>query len=471
MQQIVGNSPLLDKFFDEQTMSVHFKANRPVLYKKWRPGAWEPTQWDVVTKQALQNLIDGILLEIENRDDGFLEIDRSLSKVVQMWPYRIVMVYPPLSDALEMTVVKPTTRLVISDYDLDPAVIDLLQNKAKGILVSGAPGSGKTTFAQAMVDLYVDKHLTVKTIESPRDLNVSDDVVQYSFTYGSHEEIRDILLLSRPDYTVYDEVRNKHDFELYKDLRLTGIWLIGVIHASKAIDGIQRFLWTIELGIVPQVIDTVIYIDKGKLAEILHLDLVVKVPEGMMSEDLARPVVQIKSFFTNSVVYELYSFGEQIVVVPIGGEMKKAAKSRGMQKYAREAIEQKLQQILPCDFLLGIVGTHDINIYIPEMYKARVIGKAGSAIQDLEKQMDLHIHVKWFGDVPLLDVQVDIKRSNSGLSIIMPKEYANQKIPLLVNDELFYGRTDERGMIVVTKKKVADMLDRTGFVIVDMHAI
>jgi len=471
MQQILGNSPLLDKYFDEQTMSVHFKANRPVLYKRWRPGAWEPTQWDVVTKQALQNLIDGILLEIENRDDGFLEIDRSLSKVIQMWPYRIVMVYPPLSDALEMTVVKPTTRLVISDYDLDPTVIDLLQNKAKGILVSGAPGSGKTTFAQAMVDLYVDKHLTVKTIESPRDLNVSDDVVQYSFTYGSHEEIRDILLLSRPDYTVYDEVRNKHDFELYKDLRLTGIWLIGVIHASKAIDGIQRFLWTIELGIVPQVIDTVIYIDKWKLAEILHLDLVVKVPEGMMSEDLARPVVQIKSFFTNSVVYELYSFGEQIVVVPIGGEMKKAAKSRGMQKYAREAIEQKLQQILPCDFLLGIVGTHDINIYIPEMYKARVIGKAGVAIQDLEKQMDLHIHVKWFGDVPLLDVQVDIKRSNSGLSIVMPKEYANQKIPLLVNDELFYGRTDERGMIVVTKKKVADMLDRTGFVIVDMHAI
>jgi ATPase len=471
MQQILGNSPLLDKYFDEQTMSVHFKANRQVLYKRWRPGAWDPTQWDVVSKQALQNLIDGILLEIENRDDGFLEIDRSLSKVIQMWPYRIVIVYPPLSDALEMTIVKPTTRLVMADYNLDPAVIDLLQNKAKGILVSGAPGSGKTTFAQAMVDLYVDRHLTVKTIESPRDLNVSDDVVQYSFTYGSHEEIRDILLLSRPDYTVYDEVRNKHDFELYKDLRLTGIWLIWVIHASKAIDGIQRFLWTIELGIVPQVIDTVIYIDKGQLAEILHLDLVVKVPEGMMSEDLARPVVQIKSFFTNTLVYEMYSFGEQIVVVPIGGEMKKAAKSRGMQKYAREAIEQKLQQILPCDFLLGIVGTHDINIYIPEMYKARVIGKAGVAIQDLEKQMDLHIHVKWFGDVPLLDVQVDIKKSNSGMSIIMPKEYANQKIPLLVNDELFYGRTDERGMIVVTKKKVADMLDKTGFVIVDMHAI
>jgi len=116
-----------------------------------------------------------------------------------------------------------------------------------------------------LVDLYEADDHVIKTIESPRDLLVSDDVVQYSFTYGSHEEIRDILLLSRPDYTVYDEVRNKHDFELYKDLRLTGIGLIGVIHATKPIDGIQRFIGNIELGIIPQVIDTVIYIDKGKI--------------------------------------------------------------------------------------------------------------------------------------------------------------------------------------------------------------
>jgi len=76
------------------------------------------------------------------------------------------------------------------------------------------------------VELYQEKNSVIKTIESPRDLLVSDDVVQYSFTYGSHEEIRDILLLSRPDYTVYDEVRNTNDFQLYKDLRLTGIGLV-----------------------------------------------------------------------------------------------------------------------------------------------------------------------------------------------------------------------------------------------------
>jgi len=66
----------------------------------------------------------------------------------------------------------------------------------------------------------------VKTIEAPRDLQVPDEVTQYSFSHGSHDEIRDILLLSRPDYTLYDEVRNVPDFHLFKDLRLTGIGLL-----------------------------------------------------------------------------------------------------------------------------------------------------------------------------------------------------------------------------------------------------
>jgi len=33
------------------------------------------------------------------------------------------------------------------------------------------------------------------------------------------------------------------------------------------------------MGIIPQVIDTVIYIDKGKIGEVYQLALTVKVPE------------------------------------------------------------------------------------------------------------------------------------------------------------------------------------------------
>jgi ATPase len=37
----------------------------------------------------------------------------------------------------------------------------------------------------------------------------------------------------------------------------------------------------------------------------------------MFSEELARPVVVITSFLSKQVQYEIYTFGEQIVVMPI----------------------------------------------------------------------------------------------------------------------------------------------------------
>lgn len=469
MQSIVGNS-VLDKYFDETTMSLHIKANRPMTVKKWHPGWWKPFQLDVISKEDTYALIDTIFKEVEERDDWFLEIDRSLSKVIQLWPYRIVIVYPPLSDGLEMTVVKPVKRLTITDYDLQPEVLDLLKNKAKGILVSWSPGSWKTTFAQALVDLYEDQDHVIKTIESPRDLLVSDDVVQYSFTYGSHDEIRDILLLSRPDYTVYDEVRNKRDFDLYKDLRLTGIGLIGVIHATKPIDGIQRFLGNIELGIIPQVIDTVIYIDKGKIGEIYHLQLSVKVPDGMMSEDLARPVVQVTSFFEQKAVYEIYTFGEQIVVIPLDGESKSSKRTWGVSHYAKQAIQQKLSQILPCDFLIS-VGTHDVHLYIPESYKWRIIGKSWSTINELEKTLGLSINVKSFDDVPLSDVQVDVKKERTMTTIQFPSTYANQQIQLLIDDEVFTAKTDAHAQLIIKKKNIMSQMQKRWFVIVDSQKL
>jgi len=85
----------------------------------------------------------------------------------------------------------------------------------------------------------------------------------------------------------------------------------------------------------------------------------VKVPEGMESEDLARPVIIVTSFLTKQVEYEIYTFGEQIVVMPLlgdaDGEGKLQSKGKStLGEYAKHTITQKLQQLLPCDFLLKI---------------------------------------------------------------------------------------------------------------------
>ena len=465
---------VLDHYFDEQTMSLHLKANRPILRKKGKPGERKPVidPNEIMSKEALLALIDELFREVETREDAFLEINRELSKVLQVGPYRIVIVYAPLSDGIEMTVVRPVKKMTIEEYNLDPDLFDLLRNKAQGILISGAPGSWKSTFAGALIDVYHQDNHIIKTIESPRDLMLNDDIVQYSFTYGSHDEVRDILLLSRPDYTIYDEVRNKPDFELYKDLRLTGIWLVGVIHATKPIDSIQRFIGSVEMGIIPQVIDTVLFIDKGNVAEVLQLELTAKVPDGMLSEELARPVIVVSSFLQKKPLYEIYTFGEQVVVMPIQtdekGNPKNPSKNQVVSEYAKEGIQRKLSQALPCDFHIQIKGS-ELELYVPEYYKGKVIGKGGVGINGLEKEIWLRIHVKTFAELPLLDVKVDIaggNKKNEPLVIALPQEYANQTITLLVDDGLLYAKTNNQANIVINDKQVITLIRRKGFVIV-----
>lgn len=472
MQLVPWCGSVLDKYFDQDTMSIHIKENNPVLKKKWGPTWWTPViEKDIMTKDEVNQLIDQIFKEVSDREDAILEIDRSMSKVIQLAAYRIVIVYPPLSDGLEITVVKPIKKLSLEDYNLDENIIDLFKNKAKWILISGAPGSGKTTFAQAMVELYEKDKKIIKTIESPRDLMVPESVVQYSFTYGSHDEVRDILLLSRPDYTVYDEVRNSSDFELYKDMRLTGIWLIWVIHATRPVDSIQRFLWTIEMGIIPQVLDTVIFIDKWAIKEILQLNLTVKVPEGMESDDLARPVIQVSSFFSQQVEYEIYTFGEQIVVMPLWEAVEtKKSKSSKVSDYAKVAIDRHLESILPCSFISKVNG-NDIELFVPKSEKWSIVGRWWENIRGLEQEIWLNIHVKTYEDLPILDAKVNVENNNSSIVLYFPKWYENKNVYIMVGKELLHTQTNANWQIIIKKKNYIKTMTSKWFTLIDYERI
>lgn len=471
MQEIKWCWSVLDKYFDDNTMSIHIKEWNPFLKKNGWPDGRNPVlSKDVMTKDMVNDLIDEIFKEIETRDDAILEIDRQMSKVIQLWPYRIVIVYPPLSDGLEITAVKPIKKLSLDDYDLGQDVLDLFKNSAKWILVSWAPGSWKTTFAQALVELYEQQNKIIKTIESPRDLMVPENVVQYSFTYGSHDEVRDILLLSRPDYTVYDEVRNTSDFELYKDMRLTWIWLIWVIHATRPVDSIQRFLGTIEMWIVPQVIDTVIFIDKWKIKEILQLNLTVKVPEWMESDDLARPVIQVSSFFDKQIVYEIYSFGEQIVVMPLGEEIQTKEKWWKLNHYAKLSIDNILKEILPCSFISKVSGDK-LELFVPRSEKWAIVWKWWQNIQSIEDQLGLKINVQTFEDLPILDIDVQTEKNGNSVVIYFPRHYVDRNVYVMIWKELLHTQTNSHAQVVVKNKNIVKSIISKGFTLIDYDRI
>jgi ATPase len=75
----------LDAYFDETTMSLHLKEDRPILRKKGFPGNRQAVLDEKsISSEELNALIEQIFAEATNEKGNFLEIDRKLSKVLQL---------------------------------------------------------------------------------------------------------------------------------------------------------------------------------------------------------------------------------------------------------------------------------------------------------------------------------------------------------------------------------------------------
>lgn len=443
----IENLPFV-KYFDENTMSVHLKEGLVPKRKRGKPGEWilEEAGKEVMSKEFLLDLIDIIIEEVHRSPQSFIEIEKRGCTVLQLSEYRIVITKHPFSDAIELTIVRPIRKLELKDYKVSNELWQRLESKAEGILVVGPPGAGKTTFAQALAEFYKDKSKIVKTMEQPRDLQVSDEITQYGPLDKSMTNTADVLLLVRPDYTIYDEIRRSNDFRVFEDLRLAGVGMIGVAHAAAPIDAIQRFIGRVELGVIPQVVDTLIFIYGGIVSKVYTLNMSVKVPTGMTEQDLARPIVEVKEFETNDLEYEIYSYGEEVVVIPVKGVKEDRKKEMaGIKDELVAAIKSKAKNAHIEFEESGIV-----KVYLPDRQAAKFIGKGGKRINLMEKNFGVKIDVVTGRDG---GSGIDVKRAGKNVILFVGKQNKGKEVVVLADgEELFSASPDRQGEIRIKNK-------------------
>ncbi len=441
-----------ERYFTNDTLSVHLKEDAPPLAKRGRPGRFELVK--INDKPLLLKEIEDIIQEIFEAvrvREGFFEINRHGAAVIQIGNYRVAIARQPFSDGVEVTIVRPIIKLRLEDYKLSSRLMQRFSEKTEGILISGPPGSGKSTFASSLAEFYMMQNKIVKTLESPRDLQVSTQITQYGPLEGSFEKAADILLLVRPDYTFFDELRKTGDFEVFADMRLAGVGMVGVVHANEPIDAIQRFIGRVELGMIPHIVDILIFIRYGEIEKIYELNLTVKVPSGMVEEDLARPIIEVKDFETGKLDYEIYTFGNENVVIPLSTIQKEVSPNA---KLAKEKILEEVRKFDP--LATAEIDKRHAVVELSRKSIPRLIGKSGANISRLEKKIGIKIDVRPREEKVIREIKYDIHETRNTTNLIFEKELIGKTVNIYSGDNfLFSAMIGKKAQIKIANNSIA----------------
>jgi ATPase len=495
--QLTDFVPLgIDQFFDEHTLAVYLKERVCPVAKKGTISSMNLVRIrdQPITEYELKALAQEILERAKRDPDGFIEVEKRGITVVQIGSMRIAIARRPFSDGMEITAVRPIVDVKLTDYSKAEIIKKRLSTDKRGLVIAGAPGSGKTTLAQSIAIYLSESGFIVKTMEAPRELQVPDQITQYTMLDGSMQNTADVLMLVRPDFVIFDELRKNEDFRTFSDMRLAGMGMVGVVHATDVRDALKRFTDRVDYGVLSQIINTIIFVKEGVITKIYDVGFTIKVPEGMETEMHIRPVTTVTDYESGDLACDVFRYDGETIIMPLvrtaGSAPAPALSTRPMPpvpttpaapqirppaaevalheepekrtgwKLAEKEIQREIGRYTDGDVDVQMISDTKAVVYIDDKDVPAAIGKGGKNISAIVNKIGIGIDIKPRSEFEKqkkdeeefnLGGGVKIHIDKKQLTIVAP-EYNGKIVDVFAGKEyLFTATVNENGEIHLAK--------------------
>jgi pilus assembly protein CpaF len=251
IESVTGRGPLI-RLLEEADIEEVFVEGDSLTFV--RAGSGLQGSQIPATEAENRQAIEQMMATTDRRLDAFSPIAQA--RVLE-GTARLTAVIPPVADHLSATIRKYALRRQTLDELVDlgsltqPAAqfLEAAMRASASVIVSGPPGSGKTSFLSALIAAVPADHC-VRACEEVRELHVPLVHGSYyearpaSLGGGGEISLRDlvkVVLAMRPDLIVVGEVRGAEAFELTRAVN-AGCGLACTIHANSAADSLDALV-------------------------------------------------------------------------------------------------------------------------------------------------------------------------------------------------------------------------------------
>ncbi len=168
----------------------------------------------------------------------------------------------------------------------------------------------------------------------------------------------------------------------------------------------------------------------------------------MIEADLARPVIDVLDFEDGKLEFEIYTFGDENVIVPVSA-MKETGNA--VKRLAAERIRDVVRKFDP-KAMVDVVSDGRAIIKVDKSIIPKIIGRKGAVISDLEDTLGIKIDVE--ATLPSLGevVRFNLKETGNSIDLIFREGGIGELINFYVENEFLFSATvGRKGKIKVSK--------------------